>query len=89
MQRRHLLTTAAALGLGGWGMTGCAMGSKLQVRANMLPTRELARLETLSGGRLGLYMRDTATGLEAGWRSQERFALCSTFKTLLAAHALS
>ena len=89
MQRRHLLTTAAALGLGAWGMTGCAMGSKQQVHANMLPTRELARLETRSGGRLGLYMRDTATGLEAGWRSQERFALCSTFKTLLAAHALS
>lgn len=89
MQRRRLLTTAATLGLGTWGMSGCAMDGTKHMHATMLPTRELAKLEAMSGGRLGLFVRDTATGQQAGWRSQERFPLCSTFKTLLAGHALN
>lgn len=91
MQRRDLLTSALVLGLGGVGLSGCASSRpdrRQQAATQALQTKELAQLEAQSGGRLGLHMLDTATGLEAGWRSQERFALCSTFKTLLAAQVL-
>lgn len=89
MQRRDLLTTG--LMLGSLSLMGCAANGpdrRQQAATQALQTRELAQLEAQSGGRLGLHMLDTATGLEAGWRSQERFALCSTFKTLLAAQVL-
>lgn len=49
---------------------------------------ELAALETRSGGRLGLYAVDTGTGSSVEWRADERFAMCSTFKWLLAAQLL-
>lgn len=88
MQRRDLLATGLVLGLGGLSLPGCAFNARRQVAGPVLQTRELARLETQSGGRLGLHMLDTATGREAGWRSQERFAMCSTFKTLLVAQVL-
>ncbi len=50
--------------------------------------RELARLEAQSGGRLGVALLDSASGQLAGHRVDERFALCSTFKLLLAAAVL-
>ena len=42
----------------------------------------LKRLETESGGRLGVAMLDTATGEQIGHRADERFPMCSTFKAL-------
>jgi beta-lactamase class A len=42
----------------------------------------LARLEPLTGGRLGVAVLDTSTNSTAGHRSQERFPMCSTFKLL-------
>lgn len=45
-----------------------------------------ARLE---GGRLGAYALNVATGASLGWRADERFAMCSTFKLLLAGAVLS
>jgi beta-lactamase class A len=50
--------------------------------------RELARLEAAAGGRLGVALLDTASGALAGHRVDERFALCSSFKLLLAAAVL-
>jgi beta-lactamase class A len=47
-------------------------------------TQDLGELERQSGGRLGVSALDTGTGLALGWREDERFAMCSTFKTLLA-----
>ena len=88
MQRRHLLASGLMLGLGSWGLSGCASNTQKWSTSRLLQTKDLARLEASSGGRLGLHMLDTATGFEAGWRSQERFPMCSTFKTLLAAHVL-
>src|SRR5690606_25318450 len=46
---------------------------------------ELAALEAKHGGRLGVFALDTASGKEIAHRAKERFALCSTFKLLLAA----
>jgi beta-lactamase class A len=50
---------------------------------------ELAELERKNGGRLGVAALDTATGRQVGHRSDERFALCSTFKVLAAGLVLS
>jgi beta-lactamase class A len=49
----------------------------------------LAKIETESGGRLGVAVLETASGALAGHRIDERFPMCSTFKTLAAAAILS
>jgi beta-lactamase class A len=51
-------------------------------------TLRLAELEVEYGGRLGVSVLDTGSGLGFGWRDSERFALCSTFKLPLAALVL-
>ena len=88
MQRRSMLTTGLALGLGAWGLSGCAFISKQQAAAARTLSDELAALEIKAQGRFGLYVLDTVSGAEAGWRGDERFPMCSTFKTLLAARML-
>lgn len=45
-------------------------------------------LEQRVGGRLGILALDTATGRTSGWRADERFAHCSSFKLSLAALVL-
>src|SRR5262245_32659460 len=49
----------------------------------------LADLEARSGGRLGVAVLDVATGRLMGNRTDERFAMCSTFKALAAAFVLA
>ncbi|WP_437958308.1 class A beta-lactamase [Sorangium sp. So ce119] len=49
----------------------------------------LARIEAQLGGRLGVAALDTANGARIGHRAGERFAMCSTFKALLAANLLA
>ncbi|WGS19675.1 MULTISPECIES: class A beta-lactamase [unclassified Bradyrhizobium] len=49
---------------------------------------ELARIEQETGGRLGVAMLDTETGLRASLRGNERFPMCSTFKALASAAVL-
>ncbi|MBN9556646.1 MAG: class A beta-lactamase, partial [Alphaproteobacteria bacterium] len=41
-----------------------------------------------TGGRLGVAVRDTASGKHFAWRGDERFAMCSTFKFLAVAMVL-
>jgi beta-lactamase class A len=48
----------------------------------------LERLEKSSGGRLGVAVVDTGSGEQTGHRVNERFAMCSTFKMLLASAVL-
>jgi beta-lactamase class A len=48
----------------------------------------LKQLEKTNGARLGVAVLDTATGERSGYRQDERFAMCSTFKFLLAAAIL-
>jgi beta-lactamase class A len=48
----------------------------------------IAALEKREGGRLGVQVLDTATGRRLQHRSDERFALCSTFKFIAAATVL-
>ena len=49
---------------------------------------QLAALEAASGGRLGIAVLDTASGRTLSHRADERFAMCSTFKLMLAAAIL-
>jgi beta-lactamase class A len=48
----------------------------------------LSRLERTNGGRLGVAVLDTVTGERSGYRADERFPMCSTFKFLLASAVL-
>jgi beta-lactamase class A len=48
----------------------------------------LAQIERTNGGRLGVAVLDTATGERSGYRADERFPMCSTFKFLLASAVL-
>jgi beta-lactamase class A len=72
------------------GATLVALGCAEAARA--LPdtlAAEFARIETASGGRLGVAVLDTGSGAGAGHRPDERFAMCSTFKLLAAAGVLA
>jgi beta-lactamase class A len=79
-RRRFLVATGACL-------AGAALISRPhEASAAGEPDRALAatlkRLETESGGRLGVAVFDTATGAQTGHRADERFPMCSTFKAL-------
>jgi beta-lactamase class A len=56
-------------------------------RFGQLPAA-FSRLENTHGGRLGVAVLDTATGERTGYRADERFPMCSTFKFLLVAAVL-
>ena len=91
MQRRQLVASGLAAGFAaatGLGLAGCAHRVAAHPKADKALASALAAVEKQSGGRLGVYVYDAGTGGEAGWRAHERFPMCSTFKTLLAAHVL-
>lgn len=48
-----------------------------------------ADIERRYGGRLGVFALDTGSGRTLGYRADERFLMCSTFKGLLVAQVLS
>jgi beta-lactamase class A len=48
-----------------------------------------AALEKQSGARIGIAALDTGSGKRIGWRADERFVMCSTFKLSLAAAILA
>jgi beta-lactamase class A len=70
---------AVMLGAGAWLL--CPRGARAAGEA-------IATLEA-AGGRLGVAALDTETGERLGHRQDERFAMCSTFKLVLAAAVLS
>ena len=49
----------------------------------------VSALERETGGRIGVAALDTETGVHLAHRADERFAMCSTFKLMLAAAVLS
>jgi beta-lactamase class A len=53
------------------------------------PLSMLEAYERATGGRIGLYAEDLATGAKIAWRADERFVMCSTFKASLAAFVLA
>ena len=50
---------------------------------------ELDSYERESGGRIGIYAENLATGAKLAWRADERFVMCSTFKASLVACVLA
>lgn len=90
MDRRSLLQGilfgAAALPLLRVTAISAAEPAKLDLGA---AAGELATLERKHGGRLGVAMLDTGSGHRAGYRADERFLMCSTFKFLAVAAVLA
>jgi beta-lactamase class A len=81
INRRNLIAGAAAL-----TVTGCV--APQQAAQTITASTALAVLEARAGGRLGAFVLDTASGRMMGHRHGEAFAMCSTFKMLLAAAVL-
>ncbi|WOK36273.1 class A beta-lactamase [Sphingomonas sp. C3-2] len=81
--RRQIITGIALLPL-----AACATRGASSLAGAQSFEAELTALERASGGRLGVCLRNTATGEAMGHRASERFALCSTFKLALAAMVL-
>lgn len=84
--RRTVLTLgagtalAAALATSGSAYASTPGGDRL--------TERLRRLERAHDARLGVYARNTVTGRTVLYRADERFPMCSVFKTLAAAAVL-
>jgi beta-lactamase class A len=68
--------------------TGATAQGRELARADAI-RRRLAEIEAASGGRLGVSIVDTTSGLHAGLRTDERFPMCSTFKVLAAGAVLA
>ncbi|MBR0856310.1 class A beta-lactamase [Bradyrhizobium liaoningense] len=65
----------------------CWIAASPAVAAEAPP--ELETYERESGGRIGVYAENLATGKKFAWRADERFVMCSTFKASLAACVLA
>jgi beta-lactamase class A len=81
MKRRTFITAGAS-----------ALMMGIVRRAHSVPVRtddRFTALELEIGGRLGVAALDTGSGASLGHRGGERFAMCSTFKWLLAAAVLA
>ena len=65
----------------------CAIAASPAFAAEAPP--ELESYERASGGRIGVYAENPATGKKLSWRADERFVMCSTFKASLAACVLA
>jgi beta-lactamase class A len=80
-RRRTLLLTALAVPLATAATRAWAQADGM----TLTEAREkLARLEASAKGRLGLFAYDTVFGTRLEYREDERFAICSTFKTVVA-----
>lgn len=81
--RRAVLGGSLAL-----AVAACAAGGEDAPRKADL-SDALRRVEDAAGGRLGAFVLDPVRGQGSGWRSDERFAHCSSFKLSLAAMVLA
>ena len=96
MERRKFIQSASAattVVLTSGLTAGCAqsMPAAPQSPSHAQASRfqqQLRQLETNSGGRLGVSVLDTHSGLAYAYRGDERFPMCSTFKFLAAALVL-
>lgn len=67
---------------------GLLLSGTERLRAAVDPVASLRAIENAAGGRFGAYVLDTGSGQSFGWRMDERFCHCSTFKLSLAALVL-
>ena len=66
--------------------TGTAL--TLATGTALADSNELQQLEREHQARLGVFAKDAATGHAITYRADERFPMCSTFKTIVAANVL-
>jgi beta-lactamase class A len=71
------------------GLSLLADGARLPVLAAPDVSAALAKLEARLGGRIGLAALDIGNGKSLSFRGDERFAMCSSFKWVLAAAILA
>ncbi|CAN5306383.1 class A beta-lactamase [soil metagenome] len=85
IDRRQILASLAVMP----ALAG-ARGAEAAATARLTSgiSRSMAALEIRSGGRLGVAVLNTANGKTFGHRADERFAMCSTFKALIAGFVL-
>ncbi|MEJ6004530.1 class A beta-lactamase [Paucibacter sp. AS339] len=81
INRRRLLQGGALLGL--------PLGISPSAWAVESVQEACRRLEAQVGGQLGVFALHTGTRLQFGYRAEQRFAMCSTFKLLLAGAVLA
>lgn len=86
MRRRELIVAAPMLAL---APAAALAAPHRHAPAGDPAQARLAALERRIGGRIGLSVLDTGSGRRLAWRSGERFAMCSTFKLMLAAAVLA
>jgi beta-lactamase class A len=86
ISRRGLMIAA---GCAAWLATSRTHAYKARTFDEPAFDQAIAALEAESGGRLGVAVLDTGSGQRFARRGDERFAMCSTFKFLLAAAILS
>ena len=88
---RRLLPLAACVGLGGCSVLA-PVTEILAPKPFFAPPSDLeaqmVAIEAETGGRLGAFVIDADGKSLLAYRADERFAMCSTFKTLLAAMVL-
>ncbi|MEB8343400.1 class A beta-lactamase [Streptomyces endophyticus] len=85
--RRAILTTATAIGATALAGTATARAATGTAHARSADGR-FAALERKHGARLGVFAHDISTGRTVRYRADERFPMCSTFKTLAVAAVL-
>ncbi|MFG2228141.1 class A beta-lactamase [Streptomyces sp. NPDC048644] len=78
--------TALAAGLAAAGGANAATPAGTSAAGGI--SRQLRELEQEYAARLGVFARDTATGRTVAYRADERFPMCSVFKSLAAAAVL-
>ncbi|MDE2355387.1 MAG: class A beta-lactamase [Alphaproteobacteria bacterium] len=81
------ITRRAALRAALAGLAGPTWVMAAPGREGETPSAALARIEQRIGGRLGVSATRTGRPV-VGWRADERFRMCSSFKLLLAAEIL-
>lgn len=69
-------------------LAGCAAAPGEPLGDSVIAAKAIRELETRSGGRLGIAVVDARGKLLSADRGHERFAMCSTFKLLLAGQVL-
>lgn len=69
-------------------LAGCAATPGEPLGDSVIGAKAIRDLETRSGGRLGIAVVDARGKLVSADRGHERFAMCSTFKLLLAGQVL-
>jgi beta-lactamase class A len=67
----------------------CGLAACATAKSGAAESAAFIALEAEVGGRLGVMALDTGTGHTISYRAQERFAMCSAFKWLLAAAVLA